>query len=85
MRRLKNFSSTNNSSASGVPNDIVKKYGGMCEDQLVEELMKKVREQKQNGSYDEAQMQNFVKIISPHLSDEQRKKLMSLIGAINKE
>lgn len=84
MRRLKNFSSSK-SSASGVPNDIMKKYGGMGEDQLVDELMKKVREQKENGSYDEAQMQNFVKIISPHLSDAQRKKLMSLISAINKE
>ena len=84
MRRLKNFSAPK-SNDSTIPNDVMKKYGGMREEQLVDELMKKVREQKQNGSYDEAQMQNFVKLISPHLSDEQRKKLMSLISAMNKE
>ena len=61
------------------------KYNWMHENQLIDELMKKVKEQKQNGTFDVESIENFVKNVSPHLSNEQRQKLKNLITVINCE
>ncbi len=87
MRQLKNFCSKNEKGKTDneTLNTVMGKYGGMKEDQLIDELMKRVREQKANGTYDPEQMESFVRTISPRLSKEQRQKLNNIIGVINRE
>lgn len=87
MRRLKNF--TNKHDGDANDGDYVKaaigKYSGMNEDALIEELMKKVREGRADGSFDDAKLNEFVALVSPHLSAVQCEKLSALVAVINSD
>lgn len=86
MRQLKNFSSGKNKQNSNeTVNAVMGKYGSMNEEQLIDELIKKVNEQKSNGTYDKKQIENFVKIISPKLNEKQRQKLKKMVDFIDEE
>jgi len=84
MRQLKNFSNKDESTVND--NDVVKKYAGkydgFSEDQLVDELIKTVRKAKQSDSYSEEQLQLFINMISPQLSEGQKAKLDSMVKLI---
>jgi len=87
MRQLKNFSSGNKNkqNSNETVNAVMGKYGSMNEEQLIDELIKKVNEQKSNGTYDKKQIENFVKIISPKLNEKQRQKLKRMVDFIDEE
>ncbi|MCL2370438.1 MAG: hypothetical protein FWC80_04345 [Firmicutes bacterium] len=63
----------------------INKYQGMGEDALVSQLMSKVAQSKSDGTYNSAELKNFVKTVSPHLTREQRGKLERLVGVIENE
>ena len=59
-----------------------KQYEGKSEDQLLNELFKKVSEGKQSGTLSNADLDNFAGQVAPMLNAEQRKKLQQLLSMI---
>ncbi|MFZ5974449.1 MAG: hypothetical protein ACOYU3_03440 [Bacillota bacterium] len=57
-------------------------YQGKSEQELMQELLRKTKDQKQKGQLDEAAIKKMRDAISPMLNEEQRKKLLSLIEMI---
>ena len=91
-KELKNFKCKNkggsNKDLPPIPDNLkenIGKYQGMGEDALVTQLMNQVNESKRNGTYNSAELKNFVKMVSPHLTREQKGKLERLVGVIENE
>lgn len=91
MRNLRNFNKNDRRDAKtaeqtlkdfGLSGDY-EKYAAMDEDGLIDALMKSVREAKANGTYDPAQMQAFIALVSPSLSPKQREKLENVVRIMN--
>jgi len=61
------------------------KYGGMGEDALIEQLLSQIRASKKAGTYNPAQTEGYVNMLSPHLSAAQREKLANIVRIINAE
>ena len=88
MKQLKNFSreeTTNDINDEDLLNGVVGKYKDKDEDELVAELMKAARRAKEDGSFSEESLEEFVQLVSPHLSEEQKAKLNNLISVIKLE
>lgn len=92
MRNLRGYNGKSNANKTeeilknfGIKNESAQKYAGLNEDELVEELIKSVRESKRNGTFNEAGMQAFVSAVSPRLSPEKREKLQNIIRVISAE
>ena len=68
---------------AGIPEDAVEKYGDMSEDELLVALSQSIKKSKREGTFDENQIRSFVSMLSPHLSDEQRKKLSAVLSTID--
>lgn len=83
MKELKNFSAENGDiSDRDVVKQAVNKYKDKDEPELVSELEKAVARAKADGSFDREAIDNFARLVSPYLSDEQREKLDNLIAVI---
>lgn len=61
---------------------VAAKYEGRTEEELMQELRKKVATAKRDGSYSAEQLQSFVAMISPSLDDDMRERLISLVKMI---
>lgn len=89
MRQLRNFKNT--AAKTGIDKDDPKlkeamdKYGGMGEDELIDQLMKSVKTSRANGTYNPQQMSTYVQMLRPHISDVQYEKLKNIINIINSE
>ena len=85
--QLKNFSSKSDKGRHDKEeiDDVLGKYSGMNEDELIEELMKSVARSKADGTYNADQMKNFVNLVAPHIGDEQRQKLNNIIQILNNQ
>ena len=59
-----------------------KQYEGMEEDQLMGELMKNVAQGRQDGSFSEEKLDEFITKVSPMLTHEQRKRLEEIRGKL---
>ena len=59
-----------------------KQYEGMEEDQLMGELMKNVAQGRQDGSFSEEKLDEFITKVSPMLTQEQRKRLEEIRGKL---
>lgn len=57
-------------------------YKGKTEDELLEELIKHVAKQKQNGTYDYDSLQSLISKITPYLTNEQKAKLNEVLKQI---
>ncbi len=83
MKELKNFSAENGDITDrDVVEQAVNKYKDKDELELVSELEKAVARAKADGSFDREAIDNFARLVSPYLSDEQREKLDNLIAVI---
>ena len=58
------------------------KYKDKNENELMEELLKNVSMQKQNGTFDYQGLCNMLKTFSPYLSQEQVGKIQNLLNQI---
>ncbi|MCL2861834.1 MAG: hypothetical protein FWE22_05440 [Firmicutes bacterium] len=97
MKQLSNFnkSNFNEESIKKLAGDVgeaeekvqeaFEKYSKLDEDGLINELVKKVRSQRENGTYDGEQMSASVEFLRPHLSQTQYEKLRNLITLLNSE
>lgn len=96
MRELKNFTPTpkekevkkDSESTNGyesVPSgveDMIKSREGKSEGELMEELLKSVKQSKEEGRYSQEEMERFKNTVTPLLTDEQRKKLDEILDKL---
>ena len=90
MKQLRNFKQQKGVCPEAVAanpafNEAMEKYGGMSEDALIEQLVSQVASAKQNGTYNAGQMQAYIQMLSPHLSEQQRNKLDNVLRVIEAE
>ena len=64
-------------------NEAYNKYSAMPEDDLMDELFKVTRAQKEAGTFDEAQIKTTYDTLYPMLNEQQRAKLDQLIKLIS--
>jgi len=55
--------------------DMLKEYDGMSENELMAKLLSSVQKGKQDGTFSEEMLSNFIKQASPMLNEEQRSKM----------
>lgn len=61
---------------------VMNKYKGFDEDMLIAALMQNLQKSKNEGTYDERQLDYFVEMISPNLNQEQRVRLNNVVNLI---
>lgn len=61
------------------------KYEGMTQNELMQELFKKVALSKSNGSFSVDQIDDFVRAVSPNLDEQSRNRLNELVAMIKGE
>lgn len=64
--------------------EIADKYEGATEGQLISAILNEAKAARREGRLSDEEIENFVAIISPMLSDEQRKQLSKVIRKIKK-
>ena len=82
MRSLRNFNTNDQKEklkSMGIESEKAEKYASMSEDELVSELLRSVRKQKADGSFDSKQLQTLASLLSPQLDDKQKSKLNDLV------
>lgn len=57
-------------------------YKDLSQDELLEELFKKSKEQKENGTFDYNSLKNTVDMISNYLNENQKNKIYSLLESL---
>ena len=57
-------------------------YAKKSDSELLGEILKTASQGKQNGTLDKAQIESFVKRVSPMLNEEQRQRLNSVVEMI---
>ena len=65
--------------------EAMNKYGGMGENELINQLLQSVRTSRANGTYNPSQMEAYAEILRPHITAEQYEKLKNVINLINSE
>jgi hypothetical protein len=58
------------------------KYKNYSQDELLQELMRSVNAQKQNGTFDKQRLISTLSLVLPSLNDEQRSKLEELLSRL---
>jgi hypothetical protein len=56
------------------------KYKDYSQDELLQELMRSVNAQKQNGTFDKERLLSTLSLVMPSLNSEQRRKLEELLS-----
>lgn len=80
MRSIKNMSEGDVGAKSD--GDIMSKYEGMNETELMSALMRNVAEAKSDGSFSESQLDEFVSFVSSSLDEASRERLAELVKMI---
>ena len=80
-----NDKSTQTLSEMGFNSGQIEKYSSLSEDELVNQLLANVREQKANGTFDASRLKNLIASISPALNETQRAKLNDVMRLIDGE
>lgn len=62
--------------------DYMKKYGNKTESELMNELFNKVKRNKAQGTFSDAELDNFAKSVKGMLSPEQQKKMEQIIKSL---
>lgn len=65
--------------------EYLKKYGDKDEDQLMNELLSKVKKNKAQGTFSNADLDNFANSVKGFLSPEQQKKMESIIKTLKSQ
>ena len=69
----------------GDVNELVDKYKGMDENELMKNLLSETRRRKADGSFDMASIRNGMNAILPMLNGEQKKRLYEIVGRMERE
>jgi hypothetical protein len=76
----KNRAEEDNASAGS--DELLKKYSGMSENELMRELLNATGKQKDEGKFDPDSVKKGVNAIMPMLNAEQKRKLSEIIGKL---
>lgn len=63
----------------------MKQYEGKSEEIMLKDVLKMTREQKEKGEWDSRRVEQMKNAIWPMLDEEQRKKLLSILGMIEEQ
>ena len=74
---IKDFKTQNNEEQVKQTYD---KYKNFSQDQLMQELLKTVSIQKQNGTFDKQQLTSTLSLIMPSLTKEQQERIQALLN-----
>lgn len=69
--------------ATGAVGDIVDKYKGASESELIGEISAKIGEAKRNGTYNAADFDRFYNTVAPFLNAEQLDRLKAVLKEVN--
>lgn len=83
MRRLKNYRAETTSDAKTEADDLVAKYEGKSENELMQELLKNVARAKGDGTFSSEQLRDFMEFVSPSLDEKSRERLNELVKMID--
>lgn len=83
MRRLKNYRAETKSDAKTEADDLVAKYEGKSENELMQELLKNVARAKGDGTFSSEQLRDFMEFVSPSLDEKSRERLNELVKMID--
>jgi isopropylmalate/homocitrate/citramalate synthase len=71
-----------NDDQKNMADDYMKKYGNKNENELMNELFNKVKKNKAQGTFSDAELDNFAKSVKGMLSPQQQKKMEQIIKSI---
>lgn len=71
--------------AAGIDRGTVERYAAMSEDDLLNELMEKVRASRADGSFDPGRLTALVETVSPVLTPARRARLDEIVRMIKGE
>ena len=77
MKELKDFADSDISDKE-VIDDITGKYRGMSEDKLIEQLLELVKKSRQDGTFSDSRLDEFIALVSPQLDERGKKRLSEL-------
>lgn len=63
--------------------ELYNKYKDKSENELLDELLKNVSQQKQNGTYNYSNILSMVQNIMPYLNEHQKQKIQEILSKIN--
>jgi len=70
------------SEREGEINDLVNKYSGYSEDELVNEFVRQTNFKRQNGEMDDAGLDRIKDTLSPYLNKEQQARLNEIMKMV---
>lgn len=73
------YDSLNNNNAQNDIAQTIDKYSSLNRDELMQEIVKIVSTQKQNGTFDKQKIEQFMAMASSMLSPEQKKNMQDII------
>ncbi len=65
--------------------DLVTKYNGASEKELLSAIYKEAEKSRKRGTLSDTEIDNFVKMLSPMLDDKKRKKLICVANELKKK
>lgn len=65
--------------------DLVTKYNGASETELLAAIYKEAEKSRKRGTLTDGDIDNFVKMLSPMLDDKKRKKLIHVANELKKK
>ncbi len=83
VKQEKTINNENVMDYQGLAEEFLKKYGSMDESQLLDEMLKLIKKQKQEGKFDAEQIKKAAMQIAPLLNDEQRAKMLNLLNYLS--
>lgn len=87
FKKTRNMQSSTSEQSENQTDNIRKtaeEYAKKSDPELLGEILKTASQGKQNGTLDKAQIENFVKRVSPMLNEEQRQRLNGVVEMIAK-
>ena len=85
MKELKHFNFSGNQNSSTKEQNYkqaYEKYSKLDENELINQLLLHIEKGKQEGSFSNEQLLNFVNTIAPSLNEEQKERLYNIVRII---
>ena len=81
-KNVKNSNAGGNMSEQEV-NDVINKYSGKSQTELMNEILKQVSQGRANGTLSDEQLKGFYNQVKPMLNAEQQKRLEEIMKVIS--
>lgn len=92
MKDFLNYKPEENSAETPINGDIfatfsslASKYEGKSADEMMAAILAEAEKERKNGTLSDADIDKFVAVVSPMLSDKQRKMLKTVVARLKKQ